>query len=227
MAEELGNNPWLSFGLAFVGGYADAASFILAKTFTGHVTGNFVLTAISIAGHDWPTFYRRFLAIAIFLIGIILSVILERLVAKKPTWSLLPVVMGLEIVLIALAYVAMISHLGARLELFVTCMALSLGLQNGALRQAEGITVHTTYVTGMLTNLLTAGAKRYISPATRGANDPTVGLLCKIWLAFVLGALLGATMVFHFQALGILGAALVLVVFLIRHFIVMSRRGSG
>jgi uncharacterized membrane protein YoaK (UPF0700 family) len=34
---------WLSFGLAFVGGYGDAASFILAKTFTGHVTGNLVL----------------------------------------------------------------------------------------------------------------------------------------------------------------------------------------
>jgi len=32
---------WLSFGLAFVGGYGDAASFVLAKTSTGHVTGNF------------------------------------------------------------------------------------------------------------------------------------------------------------------------------------------
>jgi hypothetical protein len=30
-------DAWLSFGLAFIGGYGDAASFVLAKTFTGHV----------------------------------------------------------------------------------------------------------------------------------------------------------------------------------------------
>ena len=35
----------LSLGLAFVGGYGDAASFVLAKTFTGHVTGNLVPVA--------------------------------------------------------------------------------------------------------------------------------------------------------------------------------------
>jgi uncharacterized membrane protein YoaK (UPF0700 family) len=38
----------LSCGLAFVGGYADAASCILAKSFTGHVTGNLVLGAIAV-----------------------------------------------------------------------------------------------------------------------------------------------------------------------------------
>jgi Cu(I)/Ag(I) efflux system membrane protein CusA/SilA len=42
-------DAWFSFGLAFVGGYGDAASFVLAKTFTGHVTGNLVLGAIAVA----------------------------------------------------------------------------------------------------------------------------------------------------------------------------------
>jgi uncharacterized membrane protein YoaK (UPF0700 family) len=40
-------DTWLSLGLAFVGGYGDAAGFVLAKTFTGHVTGNLVLGAIA------------------------------------------------------------------------------------------------------------------------------------------------------------------------------------
>ena len=47
-------DTWPSFGLAFVGGYGDAAGFVLAKTFTGHVTGNLVLGAIAcsrLAGH--------------------------------------------------------------------------------------------------------------------------------------------------------------------------------
>jgi uncharacterized membrane protein YoaK (UPF0700 family) len=45
-------DTWLSFGLAFVGGYGDAAGFVLAKTFTGHVTGNLVLGAIAIAARS-------------------------------------------------------------------------------------------------------------------------------------------------------------------------------
>jgi len=60
----------LSLGLAFVGGYGDAASFILAKTFTGHVTGNLVLAAIAIAAHEWRAAVGHVLAIVTFLTGI-------------------------------------------------------------------------------------------------------------------------------------------------------------
>lgn len=223
MSEDRWDNRWLSFGLAFVGGYGDASSFILAKTFTGHITGNFVLTAISIAGHDWPTFFHRVLAIALFLTGVILSVTLERLVARKPSWSLLPAVLGLEIVLMCTACAALTSHLTPRLELFVICMALALGLQNGAWREVGGISVHSTYLTGMITNLLTTGAQRYISPAARASGpDPKVSLLSGIWLAFIFGAALGATLVFRFGALGILGAALVLLAMLIRQSVTMA-----
>ncbi len=80
----LRSETWLSLGLAFVGGYADAASYTLAGTFTGHITGNSVPNR----------------------------------------------------------------------ELFIIFMCLALGLQNGALRKADGISVHTTYVTGMVTKLL-------------------------------------------------------------------------
>ena len=60
---------WLSLGLAFVGGYGDAASFVLAKTFTGHVTGNLVLAAIAVAAHDWRAMLGHLSAIVTFLIG--------------------------------------------------------------------------------------------------------------------------------------------------------------
>jgi uncharacterized membrane protein YoaK (UPF0700 family) len=228
MPEDCCPNTCFSYGLAFVGGYGDAASLILAKTFTGHLTGNFVLSAISTAAHDWPTLFHRILAIALFLTGILLSVTLERLVAKQPRWSLLPTVLALEIILVALAYCALSSQVAARLALFVICMSFALGLQNGALRQARGISVHTTYVTGMITNLLTTGAKRYLfPPAPEAKPDPTVGLLCGIWGAFVLGAALGATLVFRFAAPGILGAGVVLVALLIRQVVSNSRCGAS
>ena len=59
------SNVWLSLGIALVGGYADAAGFLLANSFTGHVTGNLVLAAISIAGANGPTFFTRVLAVAL------------------------------------------------------------------------------------------------------------------------------------------------------------------
>jgi uncharacterized membrane protein YoaK (UPF0700 family) len=65
----LGEPPeeWLSLSLAFVGGYGDAAGFVLAKTFTGHITGNLVLAAVSIASVDWRTTLSRLLAPVLFL----------------------------------------------------------------------------------------------------------------------------------------------------------------
>lgn len=33
---------WLFFGFALVGRFGDAGGFLLAKTFTGHITGNLV-----------------------------------------------------------------------------------------------------------------------------------------------------------------------------------------
>jgi uncharacterized membrane protein YoaK (UPF0700 family) len=56
-------DKWLSFGLAFVRGYGDAASFVLARTFTGHVTGNLVLAAISVAARDWGAELEHFSAV--------------------------------------------------------------------------------------------------------------------------------------------------------------------
>ena len=48
---------WLTYELAFVGGYCDAASFVLNKTFTGHVEGNI----------DIKTMWRRIGTLVLFL----------------------------------------------------------------------------------------------------------------------------------------------------------------
>jgi len=216
---------WLSFGLAFIGGYADAASLILARTFTGHLTGNFVLTAISLAGSDWPNLFRCLIAIGLFLTGIVLSVILEQWFTRKSGNSHLPTVLSLEIILVLTAYFLLTSPLAFRLEIFVIFMALALGLQNGAWREAGGITVHSTYLTGMVTNLLTTGAKRYISPSVReSVADAKVSLLCGMWIAFVVGAVVGAALVFRFQAPGISGIVVVLLALIICQSVMRSPR---
>jgi uncharacterized membrane protein YoaK (UPF0700 family) len=62
-------DAWLSFGLAFIGGYGDAASFVLAKTFTGHVTGNLVLGAIAVAAQGLAGYARTSLGHCHFFVG--------------------------------------------------------------------------------------------------------------------------------------------------------------
>jgi uncharacterized membrane protein YoaK (UPF0700 family)/carbohydrate-selective porin OprB len=211
-------DSWLSLGLAFVGGYCDAAGYVLAKTFTGHITGALILAAISVAGHDWRTFLRHFLAIALFLTGVASILISERFIVRTPSRFVLPIAMTVEIVLIAIAYFALTSHLAAKFGLFVGCMSLALGLQNGAFSKAGGISVHTTYLTGMITSLLKTEAER-LSPETTArdklAADQKVSLLGGIWLSFVLGATAGAAMVFRFGAPGMFGAALLLLAMVI------------
>jgi uncharacterized membrane protein YoaK (UPF0700 family) len=206
----------LCFGLAFVGGYGDAASFVLAKTFTGHVTGNLVLGAIAVAAHDWRAMLGHLSAIVTFLLGVFLSALMVR---PLKSWPLLPIVMGIEVILITAASLVLASGVTHRIEMFVIFVSLALGLQNGAFRHAGGISVHTTYLTGVITALISTEAEKYTSeaaPAPGKAPDPQIALLCGIWIAFVIGAGMGAAMVFHFRALGMLGAALLLVALIVR-----------
>ena len=213
------NGTWVSFGLAFVGGYGDAASFVLAKTFTGHVTGNLVLTAIAVAAHDWRAALEPLSAIVTFLIGISLSVLIVRPLKARLLWPLLPTIMGIEVILIVAASLALASDMAHGVELFVIFVSLALGLQNGAFRRVGCISVHTTYLTGMITSLISTTTERHaseVTPPTLGSPDPKVSLLCGISIAFVLGAGTGAAMVLHFKALGMLGAALPLIPLLLR-----------
>jgi uncharacterized membrane protein YoaK (UPF0700 family) len=205
-------DPWFSLGLSFVGGYGDAAGFVVAKAFTGHVTGSLVLAAIAMAGHDWRGTLARLSAVVCFLAGVLFSVLIARTLASRPTWPLLPTAMGIEVILILAAYFALASHLAPGVEIFVVCFSIALGLQNGAFRRTGGMSVHTTYLTGMITRLVTAEAEKYAletAPRTAAA-DPKIKLLCGIWFTFVLGAVTGATMVFRFKELGIIGAAVIL-----------------
>src|SRR5271169_6638429 len=204
----------LSFGLAFVGGYGDAVGFVLAKTFTGHVTGNLVLGAIAVTAHDWRATFGHLSAIVTFLIGVPLSVLIARPSKAWPSALFLPRVMGLEVILILAASLVRASDVAHGVAIFVIFVSLALGLQNGAFRRVGGISVHTTYLTGMITSLISTEAEQYTSeevPHDVRAHDPKIELLCVIWIAFVVGAGTGAALVLHFGALGMLGAALLLI----------------
>jgi uncharacterized membrane protein YoaK (UPF0700 family) len=211
---------WLYFALAFVGGYGDAASVVLAKTFTGHVTGSLVLAAIAIAAHKWSALMAHLSAVLFFLVGVISSVLIERALAAWPFFKSLPTVLSIEVILTVTAYLAFASRAAARVEVFVVCMSLALGMQNGAFQRTAGISVHTTYLTGMITSLMTAEAKQ---PQIMSTRDPKLNLLYGIWLAFFVGGAIGAAMAVQFKEIGILGATFLLLIILIGR---IRERGS-
>jgi uncharacterized membrane protein YoaK (UPF0700 family) len=219
-------DKWLSLGFALIGGYGDAAGFILGKTFTGHVTGNLVLAPISLVAHDWRAFLAHLSAVACFLAGIPLSVLVARLSGTSPFWQTLTTVLVIEVILIVAAYLALTSRAASAVEIFVICLSLALGLQNGAFRRTGGISVHTTYLTGMITGLIASETEKLTLHSAFGratALDPNFKFLCGIWGVFVLGAAMGAAAAFYFRELGILGAALILFAIVVQHLTAVSR----
>ena len=207
---------WLPYELAFVGGYCDAGSFVLTKTFTGHVTGNLVLAAIAMAAHDWRSLLAHSSAIGAFLFATVLSMLVLRRLQSWPSAPMFASAMFIEAILIACASLVTTSDALSRLELFLVLMSFGLGLQNGALTRVGGIGVHTTYITGVITSLLSAETKAPVAEtltSTTTKSDPDLGLLGRIWITFVLGAGSGAAMVSHFKSHGLLGAAVLLGLF--------------
>ena len=206
-------DKWLSLALAFVGGYCDAVGFVLAKTFTGHVTGNLVLGAIAVATHDWNVVLARFVAVACFLIGTLLSGVIDRFLKTWPASRQLSAAIGIELLLVVIGCFALLSHAAGGRESFVVCISLGLGLQNGAFQRTGGISVHTTYLTGLITGLIATQSDTYFSHTTQSLQttaNPKIRVLSGIWLAFVMGAGAGAEMVIAHRALALLGAAALL-----------------
>jgi len=205
----------ISIGLAFVGGYADASSYLLARTFTGHLTGNCVLAAVSAASKEWYLTLDRLLAVIVFLAGILVSLILNRFVAVRLRQYSLAIAMFIEVLLIVSASLFLINRANA--ELFIVCMCLALGIQNGALDKTNGISVHSTYMTGMVTTLMQKSFRHLSSkrsPKEDSSRDSvrlTIQVLAPMWISFIFGALAGAVIVSSFHSVGLLGIVLSLV----------------
>lgn len=209
----------ISIGLAFIGGYADASGYLLARTLTGHLTGNCVLAAVSAASRDWYLTLDRLLAVIVFLAGILLNLIVNRLSAVRLPQHSLAIAMLMETLLFLGACLLLINR--ATHELFIVCMCLALGIQNGALNKTKGISVHSTYMTGMVTTLIQKSFDHYSSnrspeeDPSKNSTPLAIRILASMWTSFIFGAVTGAVMVSLFRGIGLLGIVLTLIALII------------
>jgi uncharacterized membrane protein YoaK (UPF0700 family) len=195
--------------LAFAGGYGDAASYLLTKSFTGHITGNTVLFAVDLASGAWNDAWICALAVVAFLAGVAAAELFKE--ASHPGWARddcrrLRWTLLAEIVLLTLATGcrwSMASGFGAAACVVLACVAF--GIQNGALVRCGGVSVHTTFITGMATSLLMSATRRAtgVDKPEDKKNPPAT--LAMVWSAFVMGALAGGILTIRYEVRGFAG----------------------
>ena len=106
-------------------------------------------------------------------------------------------------------------------ELFIVCMCLALGMQNGALNKTNGISVHSTYMTGMVTGLMQKSFDHLFSNrsskehSSRDSARLTLQVPASMWMSFIFGAVTGSVLVSSLHSIGLLGIVLPLILFIL------------
>jgi uncharacterized membrane protein YoaK (UPF0700 family) len=195
--------------LGVVAGFGDAVGFlVLFGVFTAHMSGNTTHFGVSLAEGEWTDAVVRFFPIPMFVLAIALGTAAIEVARRRGvtrawlTPLFLAEAAALLVFLGLTAWVLDTDRLRpANVWFFVLAglLTLAMGLQTAALRRVGGLTVHTTYISGMLTQVAVGAVgwafDRRDGRAVRG--DPDGGaahtwLALAVWACFATGAVLGA-----------------------------------
>ncbi|MGC8492462.1 MAG: YoaK family protein [Syntrophobacteraceae bacterium] len=222
-----------AFVLSCVAGLVDAVGYIqLYHLFMGFMSGNSIVMGLSLGLGHWTRAFLHMIPIFWFLVGVGFGTQLMAIAATRGIRSPTGLMLSIEAALIC-AYLLSVHHLLPLvglpknwngiwgLVLLAAFLAIAMGIQTATLHRAGGHSIHTTFITGVLTRFTgqTLSAVR-----KSGAGKEAEGLLSvekSLWLAltyilYVLGAVTGAWglanwgVVVLFAAVGILLAAVVL-----------------
>jgi uncharacterized membrane protein YoaK (UPF0700 family) len=160
--------------LCLIGGSADAISYLRYGTFVGAMTGNTVLLGIDIVSWRPDRAIYHLCIIATFLIAVI--------IARASLLSRMPVAVPLIAGAILLGATELIAG-----EWSALLAAAALGLQNAAVRKIGGVSINTVFITGDLVELGSA-----VPQAGEPRRRDEVSLLTAAWIAYAVGAVLGA-----------------------------------
>lgn len=153
---------WLGLLLAWIAGGVDAVGFlVLLGIFTSHMTGNTSHTGINLAQAHWSALLQQAFPIPLFFFGVMLGAMLTEAGIRRVEPRMLSLIMAIEAALLlgCLLYGDSLIR-GGRLQLqggwryylLLALPPLAMGMQNVSVRRAGGRAIHTTYITGALTN---------------------------------------------------------------------------
>lgn len=188
--------------LATVGGYVDAFGYVaLFQLFTAHQSGNSAGLGAMLSTGQWTPVWRRGTPIIAYTVAVAAGTLLVEVGQRRGVRSPVAPVSLAEVA--ALAAALGIGEATARSGTIVptdtasyvaaaACLAGAMGLQTVTLRRVRGRPVHTTFVTGVLSNMAEGFvAAWFLSRRGRRALLSLAGLLGSVWVAYLAGAVAG------------------------------------
>lgn len=218
------NKIVLALTLAWVAGFADSLGYLaLSQIFTAHMSGNAAAVGAQLGGGEVIKGLTAASVIPGFVGGVCLGALTEFAARRAGSRHPLAYAFVLEIAL--LVFFALFDSHGVtrgtwRFFMLAEALALAMGVQSATLRRAGHLTLNTTFITGMLTNMAEETMRYFLSfveparppPKERSEAAWHARVYGGIFLMFMVGAICGgySERVFGPRALGL--PALVLAV---------------
>ena len=191
--------------LTFTSGLVDIVGYLgIFQLFTAHLTGTTVQLGSGLVERDWNKVLAAMMILAAFFSGSVFGRALIEIGGRRRYRRIATVTLAIEAFILAI--VALGTPTTARAPFAgLMLLAAAMGIQTATLTRIGPLTVHTTFVTGMVNKLAQlvshiafraydAGkAKQPSHDNPQQRRDIEIsGFLIGIWLCYVAGAAFGA-----------------------------------
>ena len=202
--------------LCAIAGAVDIIAYLLfGKIFVANMTGNTALFAASVLTHDWRQAALRFGVVVAFVAGISVTHLGMRKLVIRRERRLRLITLAVEFVLLSTLTFA--PHPNVVRAGLLLLLAFALAMQTNAFRQIGPVKLNTSFMSGDLENLGEAITDSE-APGARTEARLRTAMFLSTWIAYAIGALMGAYGASHFAeralwipaGLVVLAAAIVL-----------------
>ncbi|MEO6965800.1 MAG: YoaK family protein [Acidobacteriaceae bacterium] len=186
----------LASTLCAIAGAVDIIAYLLfGRVFVANMTGNTALFAASILTHDWRQAAIRFGVVIAFVAGISVAHMRMRELTRRRERRVRLITLTVEFVL--LSTLAFAPHPNALRAGLLLLLAFALAMQTNAFRQIGPVKLNTSFMSGDLENLGEAITDSETPGTQKEARFRTAVFICT-WVAYAIGAILGAFGASHF-----------------------------
>lgn len=223
----------IALWLTFVAGFVDIAGAItIYDIFSAHMTGTTVRLGEHLVQRDWNALGITGLVLAAFVVGSLVGRIMVEAGARARFRSIAAITLGCEtaLLLCGMVFVPPRPEIPfAAVALPLLMLAAAMGFQTATLTRIGPLTVHTTFVTGMINKLsqllshwmfrtydlvhvhLDTQREHELREARRHTAHQA-RFIFSIWLLYVIGAICGTYAALHWHGRSFLVPACMLLV---------------
>lgn len=213
----------VALALTFAAGFVDIVGLLVVyKLFTAHVTGTTVRLGEQLIVGNWKAAAVAASVVGAFLLGSIAGRIIVEMGSRAALRRIASITLGLEAILLIWVIFWGSEALRNRSAIpepvtysLLTMLAGAMGVQTATLTKVGPLTIHTTFVTGMLNKLaelvsrwifLNHEVRRFANSqkenglkSKRAETFREAAFILAIWISYLLGALAGTWLGLRWQ----------------------------